>query len=323
MANAILHGAAACAILAPSTHNTQPWRLRISGDRLELSYDVGRRLPRIDPERRQLITSCGCALYNARVAIRASGFLPVVETFPDPDRPSRVATIRLGLPRAPTDHDRATLSAIARRHTNRRPFLDRPVPPSTVDDLARAARAERATFVRLSPAQKGRLGVLVADADRLQLGDEGYKAELARWLRPLASLRKDGIPFAEKEYGHDVVFGVERHLRDAELGVKFGELERQRIDGAPLVAILATEADEPIDWLDCGQALQALLLRVTCHGLAASFLNQVLEVPALAHDVDRLLEREAVAQMIVRIGWAPPVDVRAPRRPLAEVLVED
>ena len=42
------------AILAPSSHNTQPWRLALSDNRIELYADRARRLPVIDPEDREL-----------------------------------------------------------------------------------------------------------------------------------------------------------------------------------------------------------------------------------------------------------------------------
>ena len=75
----ILRGAVACAIQAPSAHNTQPWRFRRHGELLELWLDRDRHLDVVDPLRRQALMSCGCALYNARVAIRNAGFLDVVE----------------------------------------------------------------------------------------------------------------------------------------------------------------------------------------------------------------------------------------------------
>lgn len=316
----ILRAAAACAVQAPSTHNTQPWRLRLRGDALELSVDDRRRLGVIDPLGRQMVISCGCALYNARVAIRAHGFVDDTTLFPDPSRPELLAITRLGLVRQAGEDERALLAAIPRRHTNRRPFLDRPVSETCADALALAARAERTRFHRLTPAQKLRFGELVAAADLRQYADPRFREELERWLTPSISWRLDGIPFARKEYGTHNPFAVRRRLRAKDLGRRFAALERDRIQAAPVIAVLSTGADEPIDWLDCGQALEAVLLRATTLGLATSYLNQVLEVQALAEAVDELVAPGRNAQMILRIGWAEATDAPAPRRPLEEVL---
>lgn len=319
----ILRGAVACAIQAPSSHNTQPWKFRRRGDTVEVMADELRHLAVIDPARRQLVMSCGCALYNARIAVRASGYREDVRLFPDPDRPELLATLRLGLPRSATEEDHELFQAIGRRHTNRRPFFDRPVSQELSDALAHVARTERTRMVRLTPDQKRLVAGLVAEADRQQFEDAAFRDELGRWLAPAGSRRKDGIPFAEKEYGSALPFAMARRLRTLDLGERVGELERELVRSSPLVAVLTTDADDAIDWIDCGQALQAVLLRATVLGLSAAFLNQVLELDDLRTEVAILCELDDEPQMILRLGYAPAVDRPAPRRDLAEVLAED
>ena len=51
------------AILAPSSHNTQPWRFIVNGDELLLCADRTRSLPNIDPFDRELDHQLrGCVL---------------------------------------------------------------------------------------------------------------------------------------------------------------------------------------------------------------------------------------------------------------------
>ena len=321
-AREILRGAAACALQAPSSHNTQPWRFRLHDDRLEVRLDRTRQLEVIDPDARQLTISVGCALFNARLAIRNAGYLEHVEPFPERDDRDLAATLRLGLVRSPIDDDRALLAAVARRATNRRPFHDRPVGQAIADELIKVARRERASMHRLVPEAKHKLAELVATADRAQYADPAFRDELARWLAGAGSLRKDGIPFAEKEYGSALPFTVARRLRTLDLGDRFGELEQALIEGSPLVVVMSTQRDEPIDWLDAGQALQAVLLRATMHQLSAAFLGQVLEEPELRDEIQGLLGVTASPQVVLRLGYADPVARLAPRRDLADVLDE-
>jgi hypothetical protein len=53
------------AVLAPSSHNTQPWRFRTSDDAIDVFADRTRALPVNDPDDRELTISC-CALFNLR-----------------------------------------------------------------------------------------------------------------------------------------------------------------------------------------------------------------------------------------------------------------
>jgi Nitroreductase family len=318
----ILRGAAACAVLAPSSHNTQPWRLRRRGEVLELWLDPARHLDVVDPMRRQLVISCGCALYNARLAIRAEGFLDKVALSPRPEEPDLLAEVRLGLPRTATPDDRELVAAIPRRHTNRREFLDLPVAAETVEVLTRATAHERTRLIRLSPQDKHRLGELVAECDRTRFSDPAYRAQVAEWLVPAGRLRKDGIPFAEKEYGHETWFGMGRTLASPELGERAATIDRDRIWSAPLVAVLSTRGDDEVDWLDCGQALQAVLLRATLHGLSAAFVDQLLEYEDLHARVKAMTGGDLMPQMVLRLGHAPPIERTAPRRELADVFEE-
>ena len=68
-----LRRAAVRATYAPSVHNTQPWRLQLTGDRLNVYADRSRQLPVLDPSSRQLLISCGCAVMNARVSLAGAG----------------------------------------------------------------------------------------------------------------------------------------------------------------------------------------------------------------------------------------------------------
>lgn len=319
----VLRNAVAAAVMAPSTHNTQPWRFRIAGTRLDLFADGARHLPVIDAEGRQQLLSLGCALYNARVAIRAMGYAEVVtDVIYEPgEEPGYVASICLGGHRITTETDHLLMQALPLRRTNRRGFLPRPVPPPYLDALADAAVAEGATLARLDTDAKRALAELVEAADELQLGDPAFRAELSHWLVPFGSRRRDGIPFVEKEYGSPYPFTLMRTLRSPTLGESFGSIEQALVEGAPLVVVLGTPADDRASWLACGQALEAVLLHATAHRLSAAFLNQALEIPDLRARVAELAPAVGYPQMVLRLGIpVEPIHHVAPRRELADVL---
>jgi hypothetical protein len=318
----VLRNAVAAAVMAPSSHNTQPWRFKISGRSLEIYADAKRQLLVIDRDCRQLVESCGCALMNARVAIRAMGYEDELTVMlVDRDLPLHLASVRVGNARSPDDEDRRLMSAIGRRGTNRRTFLARPVSATFTDKLAVVAQQEGASLVRLDPDQKAELAALVEVADFQQFANPRFRDELRSWLVPPGSVRRDGIPFEEKEYGSSRRFTFARTMRSPMLGDLFATLEESLVRGSPAVVVLGTSSDDPAAWLACGQALEAVLLHATALGFSASFLNQVLEVPDLRDRVAELVPGVGCPQMILRIGVpSEPIERLSPRRDIAEVL---
>lgn len=71
------------AILAPSSHNTQPWFFKILGNIIELYADRTRALPVVDPDDREPTISCGAALFNLLLAIRHFGYNYMLQVLPN------------------------------------------------------------------------------------------------------------------------------------------------------------------------------------------------------------------------------------------------
>jgi hypothetical protein len=178
----ILHHAAQRALLAPSVHNTQPWTFVVHDRSLEIHADAGRQLTVLDPRGRQLAISCGCALFNAQVAVAAAGYEAVVERLPDPDRPALIARVRVGR------ENRALRIAgldpsIDERRTNRRAYEEsEPVPETLIHELMSAAGAEGAHLVPVrSPAHRIIVAELTELAERIEQTDPRYLDELRAW----------------------------------------------------------------------------------------------------------------------------------------------
>jgi hypothetical protein len=69
---------------APSVHNTQPWRFAVRCGAMDLLADRRRILRLADPDSRELVISCGAALYEMRLGMRKLGYVPDVELVPAP-----------------------------------------------------------------------------------------------------------------------------------------------------------------------------------------------------------------------------------------------
>jgi hypothetical protein len=61
------------ATLAPSGHNTQPWKFRVGANQVDILPDFSQRTPVVDPDDHHLFVSLGCAAENLALASGARG----------------------------------------------------------------------------------------------------------------------------------------------------------------------------------------------------------------------------------------------------------
>lgn len=182
------------AVLAPSRHNSQPWRFRAEHTTVELYADRGRALPAVDPDDRELIIGCGAALENLLIAMRYFGYAPGVEIQPYPHDPDFLARVRLEKGTEATKEERKLFHAIQKRRTNRHLFEEREVPASLLFALEGIAIQQGTSFQVVPVETRPAVTNLIATADRQLWSDPHYRQELAAWIRPGHGDRRDGIP---------------------------------------------------------------------------------------------------------------------------------
>ncbi|URD49182.1 nitroreductase [Chroococcidiopsis sp. CCNUC1] len=312
------------ALLAPSGHNTQPWNFKIQDEAIALYADRTRALPVVDPQDRELIISCGTALFNLRIALRHFGYTGKISTFPEPSQADLLATIQLGKPTQASADEQMLFEAIPQRHTNRRDYENRDVPKSMLTWLQVDAASEGAWLhVVKGDLTRQAIAELVVRGDRWQMANPDFRRELAAWIHPGSSSSHDGIP--------GYAYGVNQYLdfatpifawamRTLDLGDAMAHHNRQLTIQSPAILVLGTEQDTPRDWLAAGQALERVLLRSQAVGLSASFLNQPIEVPTLRSQLSKLIYASGYPQILLRLGFGSEVKPTA-RRGIDEVLL--
>jgi nitroreductase len=307
------------AVLAPSAHNTQPWRFRVTEAGIELHADRARALPVGDPDGRELTISCGAALFHLRLAVRRFGHMDRVHLFPDPAHPDLLALVSRGEETRASREVLTLFGAIRERRTHRPPFETRDVTPPDLAAVREAAEDEGGWLRPLAGGVRDHVANLVERADHLQYADVAFRRELAGWIRPNIRGAADGIP-ARALGIPDLLAPLGPALMGRmNLGGMRGASDLRAAETAPLLAVLGTEGDRRSDWLNGGQALARMLLAGRARGLSAAFLNQPVQVPELRARLRELLGREGWPQMIVRMGYGkdfPPT----PRRAVDQVL---
>ncbi|MGR7920912.1 Acg family FMN-binding oxidoreductase [Zobellella denitrificans] len=313
LSNALAQDLLGQAILAPSSHNTQPWRFRLSASAIDLLADRRRALPVNDPDDRELTISCGCALMNLRIAAARRELGTHTTLLPEAADPGWLARVAL-VPGADVPADQAALAeAIPRRHSCRHPFEPRAIPETDIPRLVAAAAAEGAWLRPLTESgARAQLVSLIAEGDTAQWADARWRRELAAWMHPRRLGDGLSVPTLAVPLTRLLV-------RAFNLGEGVAARNGTLAESAPLLAVLGTDEDNPRHWLLAGQALQRMLLVACRQGLQAAYLNQPIQVARLRPCL-RPLTGGGHAQLLLCLGYPHTPPAASPRRPLIEVM---
>jgi len=313
------------ASLAPSGHNTQPWKFSLAADQppalIRLYPDHTRRLPAVDPDERELYISLGCALENLLIAARQAGYEERVEIFPSDEADCvRVQLAPTGAG-APTD---PLFAAITERQCTRSLFDGQPAAAADLDALqALPAQPGTRLAVLIEPKAVQTCSEAVAEGNRRQFQDQAFLDELITWIRfneKEALKTRDGL--------YTLCSGnpkVPRWL--GKLFLTPGSANSQvksdteKIASSAGLVLLSSQADDPQSWLETGRTFERLALTLTSLGMRMAFVNQPVEISALRQQLAPALGLEdAVPQLLLRFGRAPAMP-HSLRRPIAETLM--
>jgi hypothetical protein len=291
--------------LAPSDHDTQPWRFVVADTHVDIVADLSRAMRLVDPHYREVTLSCAAAAETLLAAVRAYGYDGVITPSPEPHARTVIARFELGQTARRTLLDRDALAAIARRRTVTRRYTQAPVPAALQTLMQENARAYGIDLHLVSDVlTKDKIARLVVEADQIQFDDPAIRAEFA-------SVGAIGAGFSRMGAALFRLF---------ELG---GSMERHASMHAPLFGVFTTKRDNHEDWVATGRATAAVLHGVTMHGLVSAFLNQPIEVEAIRKQLASLLGSSETPQLLGRFGYVKEDLVlhRTEQRPLNDVLI--
>lgn len=326
----------AVALLAPSGHNEQPWRIELDPEdpaRFDLFVDTQRLAPVVDPLARQTLISQGTFLEYLRIAGDELGHPATVELFPEGtfDEPHLTASMattpvaRVTLGTAAAVRAVRTYSQMFRSDTNRAVFQDSPVTSdqeaALVDAVDTTPRPGGAPVPALDVRRSSDDIRALSDLARQGMDIESRYADA--YAETAAITRSNERAKNAARYGFSVegqgTSGALMYLMQGALTVApglndeaaSGRMMRQSTDAAlahtPAFALLTTPGNTRVDQVQAGVAFARLSLEARAQGLVVQPLSQVLEeYPLMARPYAQVHADFApdgqTIQMLVRVG---------------------
>jgi nitroreductase len=301
------------AILAPSLHNTQPWKFAVHGNAIRVFADRTRHLQVADPNARELYISIGCALENLLTAATYFGLGANVTYFPDPKDEAWIATISFGETGITVSlNDQECFHSIPLRHTNRQIYVNKPLNDRDVHRLRGCLHKENITLqLTDNPVIKQAIDGLVISADITQFADPDYRDELNQWI-------------TQGEFGYRWLIARVGQLATTYLAShhKPTKPDADTVLNAPVLALLSTNSDDRLAQVKTGQVFERIALNATALNIGIQPLSQILQVGELKPEVSKLFtEGAAFPQMAFRLGYTDVAQDATARKQVDSVTI--
>ena len=335
--------------LAPSSHNTQPWRFYCDQDGPSITVAIDRSmiLPESDVAGREAVISIGCAVENIDTAARAYGLLPEMyfhaidkaKLIPTNNPPMKSEIIPLVTMRfaedMPDEKSQKLLPALLSRRAMRTEFDPViPVPEHVLLELREhlngglvSLHLVTDTLHRLSISE------FQGQADGYVLNSPRFAHELGNWLLPNDTTSPVGMPGntfgfddAQAERIHHGLLG-ESELEPEDM-LRFSLGGKIGFEKSPVIAFLTTENDDPENWIAAGRAMESAFLCLEREGISYAVHAAIVEVRLINRIFATTLGTFKPLAAVFRMGYVKDESIKnerphSPRQPLENILLNE
>lgn len=308
--------------LAPSAHNTQPWKLAVNGGAVDVYVDWSRHLDVSDPTQRQLYVSLGCAIENGVVAAEHVGFSCAVSYFPEGEDKDKPAA-RLTFTRSPVGpaNVNTLFAAIPRRRNDRSRYDSKPLTDAERSVL-KTAQDTNVVFIE-DDVKRSELAEVSAKGTWETLSRKDFKTELSQWVRSSLTKQHDGMPGDAMGMPAPIALIAPFVAKNAPIHKMQTPEVKKQIATSAAVAIITTSEDTNVARMQAGQMLERLWLEAAAAGLAASVIAAAIESgETVRSQLRTVINTQHYPQTMLRIGHSKAKHLKpTPRRTVNECLV--
>lgn len=317
------------ASLAPSSHNTQPWTVKVVEPKhWIIGSDKKRWLPAVDPENRELFLSIGAFLENLVLAAGTYSHTIDITMIAKNRSDAEIADIwfRKGKP------VEFPLEKIKKRRTVRSNFLGQEIKTEDLKYITKhearqclvQTESPHSFYFPNSSPQGKYLQEGTIEANRKQAFRDTAQEELANWIRwsnKEAKQFRNGLTPESMEIGGIAGFYVRNFYNRQSVLLK--SFRERTVDGVAKQVktcggwLIVTSRDSNIPtFIEYGRVWENMLLRIREKRIAIHPMTQMLEEEPWKKQVAKELGLTGEVQWILRIGYLEsypdPVSLRMP-----------
>jgi hypothetical protein len=312
------------ATLAPSGHNTQPWKFELFDDGIVMMPDWQRTLPIADPDNHALFISLGCALENLVIAAKNLSYQPEINYIFGGR--GFVQILLQPTNEAPLPEDILLFQQIPERQSTRCKYNNEPITQQQIDLLLAAANEERVECQFINDAATTQAVIeLAKEACIVQYDNDAFVAELTHWIRfnkMKAGETNDGL-YSKTSGNLNVPNWLGKILVDVTISPE-NEAKKYEalINSSSALVLFAGFGNSLRTWINVGRSFERFALKATALDLKHAHVNMPCEIFEVREKLANMLQLNSGTYpfLLIRLGYAPKMP-HAYRRPVEEVII--
>ncbi len=304
--------------LAPSTHNTQPWKFSIQGDILKVFADFSKKIPIADPTGRDMYISIGALIKNIELSSKEYGVKASIELIDKSKNDELVAEIRFSnLNNAKNSEKSMVINGIIKRQNYRGFFEDLP-DKANFNEILNSVISRR-SIVGATVADKKdvieELAQLTVKGLKKAYATKEFRKEIGSLINHNLSRKKYGLHGYSLRMNTPQSLIVPKIVKRKDIGTKLGALNYKSFVTSPVVIVLTSQNDDRKSWLAIGQVMEEFMVRASAADMATSIYTAAIEMPGMRGEVSKVLKlnKNNKPQILFCVGYpsAPlPYSVR-------------
>lgn len=303
------------AVLAPSTHNSQPWQFDVGEDFIAVRANFERKLVVSDPENRHLYISLGAAMENILIAGKFYGYNTTIEYFPDKND-VLVAKIKFQISSTLDSLYSNLIYAIQRRHSNRGEYLEKIPSQQFLSSLDGLLLPEIALHKTTDQKTKNNIADALMQARIELFSDIPFRLEMLDYKKTNFTKSPFGMPGFVMGFSNLFSLIAPLLIRYSNPMKVLKDKETELLQKhTPVFLFISSSLHDNLSWVKTGQVLQRILLTSELSGIQTA----VSAVPVKIETLQNILNIKNRPQLFIRLGYAKTVTPHSPRLKAEEV----
>ena len=307
--------------LAPSVHNTQPWRISTQNNSIVVELDPRFTLTDGDPTGRETIISLG--IFCEALTLSAATFGFACQSAKLDDRRAELKFDENVSEQARMDAD-SKIRLLRTRCTDRSIYKMRELSDVDLQSLQASSHIDGVQVMADSdPDHIKKTAGLTAQGIQLALSNPKFRSELSQYLVVQNSHKKRGISVRSLYIPGLIAFVEPFILR---LGIALGQevkLEKKRWLSSSGLVFITTDGDMPEYWFAAGKAYLEVALAIEALGLSQATSAATVEASTFHEDIEQMLGTSKRLQCVIRIGEGQKNRAYSPRVDAAELITSN